>query len=223
MKPDTIIFDMDGTLIDSEGFWTAAEYSVFSGLGVDMSKGSTALTAGMSTADVTDYWYQITPWQGISLIEIERRVIDEVGERIAKQGAMIEGADSLLDLCRNCGMKVGLATNSPHSIVDKVLERFSWHTKFDCILTADDVSEPKPAPDIYLQGMQQLNSSRDTTVVVEDSLTGATASVAAGIKTLVINPSIEHFEGLIDMIIPVEKLSDVAALISKPQRFQAAS
>ena len=66
------IFDMDGLLFDSEPLWQEAEYQVFSRLGVKVTPELSAITAAMTTKEVTEFWYQQHPWQGDSLASVEQ-------------------------------------------------------------------------------------------------------------------------------------------------------
>lgn len=65
-----VIFDMDGTIIDSEPFWKEAEVEVFSSVGFKVSEKLSANTASMTTQEVTEFWYSFFPWSGKSLEQV---------------------------------------------------------------------------------------------------------------------------------------------------------
>ena len=77
-----VIFDMDGTLIDSEPMWKEAEKQVFSSIGVNVSEELSAKTASMTTREVTEFWHSYFPWTGKSLEQVENEVIDRVATLI---------------------------------------------------------------------------------------------------------------------------------------------
>ena len=88
--------------------------------------------------------------------------------------------------CKRKGYSTGLVTSSPRKWVIKILEYFGWDDKFDCIVTASDISELKPNPKPYLKALETLGISPENAVAFEDSITGYTAGVNAGIKTYLI-------------------------------------
>ncbi|WP_158655618.1 hypothetical protein [Sphingobacterium sp. HMA12] len=86
---EAVIFDMDGLLIDAEPFWRIAEREVFGDLGIQVTDVHSSITSRMTTSEVTAYWYNFKPWEGKALAEIERHVIEKVGELIDKHGEII--------------------------------------------------------------------------------------------------------------------------------------
>jgi sugar-phosphatase len=92
-----VIFDMDGVVIDTTGFWTDAEREVFGSLGVEVTDELAALTAGMSTTQVTEFWYERFPWEEPGKDEVEQGVVDRVGELIDLKGQAIVGFFKLLE------------------------------------------------------------------------------------------------------------------------------
>ncbi|MGL5275912.1 hypothetical protein [Myroides sp.] len=79
-KITTVLFDMDGVLIDSEGFWQQAEEEVFTSMGATWDEAIAIQTQGKTTRAVTELWYNLYPWEGKSIEEVEQMVIDRVDE-----------------------------------------------------------------------------------------------------------------------------------------------
>ncbi|MBC2602303.1 HAD family hydrolase [Puniceicoccus vermicola] len=187
MKPIRgIIFDMDGVLIDTVGFWADAEREVFSALGVRVTTDLAAITSGMTTAEVTDFWFERFPWDSPSKPAVEEKVISAVARRIREEGRAIPGACEWVRACGERGWKVGLATNSPRCLIPEVLRRLNLEDKFDAVISAEEVESGKPDPAIYRRALEKLGLGAEEAVVVEDSLTGAAAGVAAGCQTFLL-------------------------------------
>lgn len=87
---DTIIFDMDGVLINSEPFWTKSEKEVFSSIGVKLNDKDCEKTRNMTTDAVTRFWFEQQPWDGVPLNKVESQVIDRVVEYINKMASHLK-------------------------------------------------------------------------------------------------------------------------------------
>lgn len=182
----SVIFDMDGLLIDSEPMWQAAEKQVFSSLGVNVTEELSALTAAMTTREVTEFWFQQSPWDELDPVEAENAVIDTVAMMIQSEGKAMPGVAQALELCRHQGCKIGLATNAPYRLIPVVLQKLDIESYFDSIVSAEQVAHGKPRPDVYLQNLEQLQTTAADTIAFEDSMTGLKAAVQAGIKTVIV-------------------------------------
>lgn len=188
-----VIFDMDGLLIDSEPFWKQAEHEVFSSVGVELTEDLTALTAAMTTREVTEFWYAKQPWQDASLEEVENNVVERVKYLIETQGQAMQGVHDLLDSLQQAKVKIGLATNSPKGIIPSVLQRLNIADYFMAYSSAEEVTKGKPAPDVYQLTLEKLGIEAHQCIAFEDSLGGIKAALAAGIKAIAV-PHANEFE-----------------------------
>ncbi|EAQ63338.1 hypothetical protein MED121_03130 [Marinomonas sp. MED121] len=187
------IFDMDGLLFDSEPLWQEAEYQVFSRLGVKVTPELSAITAAMTTKEVTEFWYQQHPWQGDSLVSVEQAVIDQVELLIKQKGEAKPGVKKILNFCKEQGLKIALATNSPYQLIPVILDALEVRHYFDVITSSEQVEKGKPAPDVYLKTAQRLNVEPKQCMVFEDSPSGLAAGVAADMKVIVV-PQKENYD-----------------------------
>lgn len=185
----TVLFDMDGVLIDSEKFWQQAEREVFTSVGCQWSEDIAHQTTGQTTRAVTELWYQLFPWKDKTLAEVEQAVIDRVDELIRQEGEIKVGVLDTLCFLQGEGIKIGLATNSTPSLIQTVLTRLAIAPFFQTTVSALDVVQGKPAPDVYLQAAKNLQSKPEHCLVVEDSFTGATAGKRAGMTVFVVPES----------------------------------
>lgn len=183
---EAVIFDMDGLLVDSEPFWKTAEKEVFGALGIEVTEPHTSLTSRMTTREVAEYWFAVKPWNGKSLADVEQEVVDRVGELIDLYGVKMPGVEETLRYIKMLGLKIGLATNSPKSLISRILEKLNISNYFDVVLSADDVDKGKPNPDIYLKTASTLSVDTSRCIVFEDSPSGVSAAVAAGMTVIAV-------------------------------------
>ncbi|WP_121965420.1 hexitol phosphatase HxpB [Myroides sp. N17-2] len=185
-KITTVLFDMDGVLIDSEGFWQQAEEEVFTSVGAIWDEEIALQTQGKTTRAVTEIWYEMFPWEGKTIEEVEQAVIDRVKELIRAEGQIKEGVLQTLTFLKERGIKIGLATNSPEVLINTALERLGIRDFFQTIVSVEHVEHGKPAPDVYLRAASNLGSLPSECIVIEDSFTGATAGKNANMIVIAI-------------------------------------
>ncbi|MGL4583953.1 MAG: hexitol phosphatase HxpB [Flavobacterium sp.] len=182
----TVLFDMDGVLIDSEGFWQQAEEEVFTSVGAIWDEEISLQTQGKTTRAVTEIWYEMFPWEGKTIEEVEQEVIDRVEELIRAEGLIKDGVLQTLMFLKERGIKIGLATNSPEVLINAALERLGIRDFFQTIVSVEHVEHGKPAPDVYLRAASNLGSLSSECIVIEDSFTGATAGKNANMIVIAI-------------------------------------
>lgn len=218
---EAVIFDMDGLLIDSEPFWRAAEKEVFGNLGIEVTEDLAVETSRMTTREVTEYWYNHKPWKEKCLEEVEQAVINRVGELIHNNGRMMPGVIELLQYFKQLGYKIGLATNSPYSLVPKTLDKLQIERYFDITISSDFVEKGKPYPDIYLKTACELKVLASKCIVFEDSKSGILAALAAGMNVVAVPESGEFDNKKFDIAnIKIRKLSDFCDKHMKMLNFQ---
>lgn len=179
-----VIFDMDGVLVDSEGFWALAERQVFEDLGVVLSEENTAKTKSMTAPEVISFWHNLFPWENVSFEEVEQNVIDKVIQLIENHECVLPGVQNYIFSLKKLGYKIGLATNSPFRVIPAVLQKTGLENAFDVLSSAEFETNGKPHPDIYLSTAQKLNVLPENCVVIEDSYYGMQAAKSAGMRVL---------------------------------------
>jgi len=198
---DAVVFDNDGLLLDTETSWTRAEQALFERRGLEFTiehkrelLGSAPAVAATKLELMLD-----EPGRGGALImELGMLVIAELSTYAAPR----PGALELIAVLREAGIPMALASNSPRMLVDRALTTGGIDpATFVTMLTADDVSNPKPAPEIYLAAVAALGTQPARTLVLEDSPTGVTAAVAAGCYTIAV-PSLDGVDlGAAELIV----------------------
>lgn len=177
---EAVIFDMDGVIIDSEKIWKQAEKEIFSALGVQVTEEHSRVTKSMTTSEVAQYWYKKSPWKGKSLKETEQMVISRVTELFESEECLINGVKSFIEELKCNNYKIGLATNSPYSIIPTVLGRLEITHLFDTVSSAEFEKKGKPDPAIYNTTAKKLDVSPKDCLVIEDSYSGMLAAKKAG-------------------------------------------
>ncbi len=174
-----VVFDCDGVLADSEPAWAAAEVVLCRRYGVDRSSRPT--TRGLSLLETVRVL--IPGLSPADALVAERRLADIAAESVPGSVRALPGAVELVTRL-SAVVPVGVASNSPRSVLGEVLraigvlDMITIHTAFD------DVRRPKPAPDVYLRTCADLMVEPAATIALEDSITGIRAARAAGCTVL---------------------------------------
>jgi sugar-phosphatase len=181
------IFDMDGTLVDSEAYWRLAQQQVFGAVGIHITDEMSAVTAPLSPRQVTEHWYSVRPWAEPSFEQMEAAVIERVAEQLQEQCRALPGVREILEHCAQMGWRVALASNSPGRLCHLVLRQLGIARHFDAVVSVDDVERGKPDPDIYLLAARRLGVDPGECLAFEDSLTGVRAAHAAGMRVVAVS------------------------------------
>jgi len=189
---NAVIFDMDGLLIDSEAFWQEEEVNVFRSLGVPISLDMLKETYGLGTNEVIAHWHSFKPWTGVSFTEVRETIFTRMEKRIQKESVLKEGAIDVLQYFRKKKMPIALASASPFSIINAVLDTFGIREQFDFIHSCEREEYEKPHPAIFLSVAKQFNVKPSSCLVFEDSFVGLLAAKAARMKSCVV-PNPNHF------------------------------
>lgn len=167
------VFDLDGTLLDTEHHYT----EFYDGVGNTYfgEEGFGAKVKGMTLAGMERRFFEgrADDFQKVvkSLLELERDM--EYG--------YIEGAEALLRDFRGQGIPMALVSSSSELKMQQVYRRRpEFRSYFKCVLTGDVVERPKPAPDGFLQAMRELGAKPGRTLVFEDSRVGLQAARSSG-------------------------------------------
>jgi sugar-phosphatase len=187
------IFDMDGTLVNSEGCWRTAEREVFGAVGVEITEAMSTVTAPMTPRQVTEHWYRHKPWAEPRFEEMESAVVRRVAELLRDECRALPGARAALDRCAALGWRIALASNSPAELCGLVLERLGFAGYFDTVVSVDDVERGKPDPDVYLLAARRLAVEPVECLAFEDTPTGARAALAAGMRVVAIPSTGQDF------------------------------
>lgn len=176
---EAVIFDLDGTLVDSMWIWRQIDIEYLARFGMELPDTLQSEIEGMSFSETAVYFknrFQIPD----SVEEIKRNWNEMAWEKYAKEVPLKPGAREFLDLCKSRNIKLGIATSNSRELAQNVADVHGLHDYFDCIMTGSDVEKGKPAPDIYLAVAAQMEIEPSKCLVFEDICHGINAGLNAG-------------------------------------------
>ncbi len=179
----SVIFDMDGVLVDTEPLHLAVTRQLFGALGVEVSEAAGRALIGHAVPEILA---TIVRQHGLagSLSRYETRYDVLLLEEFSRRLRPREGAAWLLSEVRRRGCPVGLASSSKQAWIAAVIRLLRWDGAFDVIVSGDLVAHRKPAPDIYRLAAWKLSTAEEACVAVEDSPVGIEAARAAGMTVV---------------------------------------
>ena len=192
-SPAAVLWDMDGTLVDTEPYWIATEYAMAEKYGGTWSEEHALNLVGNALLESGVY---IRVHMGIDLTpqEIVDELLDGVVERVRESVPWRPGARELLADLRANGVPCALVTMSWQRFVAPILEQLPPDS-FTAIVTGDRVEFGKPHPEPYLTAAKELGVASEDCLAIEDSNTGAKSGVAAGCVVLCVPNHVPILEG----------------------------
>ena len=199
-----VVFDMDGLLVDSEPLWVRAEMEIFGEVGLILGAEDCAKTKGLRIDDVIAFWHARHPWDGRSLAEVETRLVRRVAELVGTEGRALPGVANAIEVARESGRKLALASSSPSLIIRAALERLGIAAAFSVVQSAETEPLGKPHPGIFLRAAGRLDVNAVECLVLEDSITGVIAAKSARMACIAVpfdHPNQEPRFVLADLVI----------------------
>lgn len=182
--PSAVLWDMDGTLVDTEPYWIECEYAL-----VDCYGGtwSDELAHAQVGNDLIETARSLVRHGGVALppLEIVERLLDGVVERVRGHLPWRPGAQELLEELHALRVPCALVTMSWRRLAEAVADALP-PGRFAALVTGDEVDRPKPFPDPYLRAARLLGADPSACVAIEDSPKGVASAVAAGVPTLAV-------------------------------------
>ena len=183
-----VLWDLDGTLIDSGDYHWRAWRETMRGEGVDLSYQMFLDSFGQRNDRI------LTTWLGDAVAADEIRRIGDAKEAMYRDIARREGlvplpgARKWVTRLRRAGWRQAIASSAPRANVDVMLEHAGIDEYMDAIVSAEDVTRGKPDPDVFLAAAGRLGVTPAACVVVEDAAAGIEAARRAGMRRIGVNP-----------------------------------
>ncbi|MEE4490567.1 HAD family hydrolase [Streptomyces sp. BE230] len=182
-----VFLDMDGTLVDTEGFWWDAEVEVFADLGHRLDEAWKDVVVGGPMTRSAGYLMDVTG-ADITLDELTVLLNDRFEKRIACGVPLMPGAERLLAELARHEIPTALVSASHRRIIDRVLDSVGRH-HFALTVAGDEVTRTKPHPEPYLTAASGFGADPRLCAVIEDTATGVAAAEAAGCRVVAV-PSV---------------------------------
>jgi sugar-phosphatase len=186
MKLNTVIFDMDGLLIDSEPCWQEAGMETLAKFDLSLTLDQYHLTTGLRTKEWVDYWFTYFGVSKAHAKEAEELVHQKAIEKIKTKAKAMPGIDAIFSFFRERQFRIGLATSSPLALVDVVVEKLKIGAWLEAVTSAENRAFGKPHPQVYLDCAAKLAVNPIQCICFEDSFNGMIAVKAARMKCVVI-------------------------------------
>ena len=192
-RVSAVAFDMDGLMFNTEDLYDEVGDILLQRRGYRFKRDLKLKMMGLPgpvAFEVMRQWHSLPD----SVEQLQRECHEIFSGLLPGRIETMPGLMELLGLVESLGLPKCVATSSHRQFAQQALGTFSLETRFEFVLTADDVERGKPHPDIYLEAANRLNVLPTEMLVLEDSFTGSSAAVAAGALTIAV-PT-EHSEGM---------------------------
>lgn len=182
--PLALLWDMDGTLTDTESYWFESELEVIHEYGGTWTHEDQLDLVGQDLLTSAGVIMSRTPVR-MEPVQLVERLLDGVVRRMHQTIPWRPGALDLLASAREAGARQALVTMSWTALADVMLAGLPQGT-FDAVVTGDQVQQGKPHPEPYLLAAERLGVRPEACMAIEDSRNGVASSVAAGVPTLAV-------------------------------------
>lgn len=188
-----VIFDMDGSLVDSMWVWKDIDIEYLGRFGIAIPDDLQKSIEGMSFTETAQYFKKRFSID-MPVEEIKKDWNQMAWESYRTKVMLKPGAEALLKYCKKNNIKLGIATSNSRQIVDMVLAQRGITDYFSCVMTSCEAKKGKPAPDIYLLTAQKLGVKPCECLVFEDIVFGIQAGKAAGMEVCAVEDAYSSYQ-----------------------------
>ncbi|WP_366182597.1 HAD family hydrolase [Flavobacterium ovatum] len=178
----TIIFDMDGVIVDTEPVHRYAYFQHYKELGLDVSEELYTSFTGLSTRNTYQKLKDRFGFEGeVEDMILRKRALFNDAFDSKEDLQLLDGVENLIKDFYNNGMQLILASSASKVTIERVFTRFNLHPYFTHIVSGEDFPQSKPDPAIFLHAASLSVAPKENCIVIEDSTNGVKAAKAAGI------------------------------------------
>ena len=182
-----VVFDMDGTLTDSEEEWDVVRRRLAADEGLPWPDEATRAMMGMSTPEWSAYLVEAVGLSGTPQ-DAARRTIDGMADayrdgRIPLLHGAVDAVHRMAEIA-----PLGVASSSPRALIEVGLDLLGVRDLVAVVVSTEEVARGKPHPDGYLAACEKLRVDPAATVAIEDSTNGLRSALAAGMKVVAVPP-----------------------------------
>ena len=211
---DTVIFDMDGTLIDTEKYYRMCWPQALAAFGYHMTDEQAMSMRSLGRPFAPVHLKEMFGDE-IDYHQVRNKRKELMEACLAREGIQLKpGAIELLTWLKEQGIRTAIATATDMERTNRYLEQLGLLQYFDTIISATMVKEGKPSPDIYLYACEQLGRKPQDCIAVEDSPNGAISAYRAGCKVVMVPDQTQPEEELREKLFAcVENLTEIKKLL----------
>lgn len=180
---DAVLFDMDGTLIDSMWVWAAVDEEFYERYGLTEPDDFYEQMEGKSFTEVAKLYLDAFPEIPFTLEELQQEWTRMAYEKYTTEVPLKEGVREFITSLKERNVKLGIGTSNGRELVDATLQALDIEQHFDSVHTSCEVETGKPSPDIYLLVAEDLGVDPSRCLVFEDVPNGILAGKNAGMRT----------------------------------------
>lgn len=185
---DAVIFDMDGTLTDSEHWWDEVRRGLAEQDGVPWPESATTAMMGLSTPEWSRYLVEQVGVRGTPA-EAAKRTIDGMVAKYRAGVPLLPGADEAVRRMAARG-PIAICSSSPRLLIDAVAAEMGWDELLTAKVSTEEVARGKPHPDGHLRAAELMGVAPENCLVVEDASNGIKSAINAGMRVIAVPP---HF------------------------------
>jgi HAD superfamily hydrolase (TIGR01509 family) len=178
-----LVFDLDGVILDNN-YWHKVSWGAFAQrLGIVLREEDYATKVyGKTNEQILQQFFPDMSAQRLTELSLEKEALYR--EMYLPHFELNAGLLNLLEELKAAGVPLGVASNAPMVNIDFALDNGAIRSYFSAVVSASEVSVPKPAPDVYLKALAKLNANPAQAIIIEDSLTGIKAGKATGASVI---------------------------------------
>ncbi len=180
-KIEAVIFDLDGSLVDSMWMWRAIDIAYLGRYGIALPEDLQSQIEGMSFSETAVYFKEFFNIPD-TIEDIKADWNRMAWDKYMNEVPLKPGVAAFLQYCKENHIKLGIATSNSRELVKNIAGVHNLRDYFSCIMTGCDVKRGKPSPDIYLAVAEQLAVAPENCLVFEDIIPGIMAGKSAGMK-----------------------------------------
>lgn len=192
-KIQAVIFDLDGSLVDSMWIWHEIDVEYLGRFGIECPPDLQPYVEGMSFSETAVYFKERFGLPD-TLEQIKKDWNQMAWKKYSHEVPLKEGAKDFLTECKRRGILLGIATSNSRELVDNISEVHGLNEYFNCIMTACEVQKGKPAPDIYLAVAKELRILPENCLVFEDIIPGILAGKHAGMRVCAVEDAYSAYQ-----------------------------
>lgn len=202
-----LLWDFDGTLVDTAALWRSSEYAFLASRNLPWNDDASRQLIGGNLDLMSNVMADVTGVR-FGVEELQHGLLGLVGDALSRHVPWMPGIERLLREQHEAGHRSALVTSSYASLVEIALASLPF-SPFETIVARDDVERPKPDAEPYALALERLGAVGSQAVAIEDSIAGVTSALAAGCHVIAVGDHVAHVSFPAKRVRHLDSLADV--------------